>query len=148
MLVGGSIITVWLLCQVEEDEDVHYTQQGNTDYYTADSLAKREQLVHDDDIQASLSMFWHVVSGDGNHRIYWQQYQTLMMSITQALVSDFNIEECIAIVEEDWRMDTGQCPPVGSMTERQLCKSLFELVDTCVLSERERVTRCVYMLSS
>ena len=60
------------------------------------------------------------------------RYQELMMSITRALVSDFNLEECAVIVEEDWRMDTGQVPPNGSMSERQLCKSLFELVDTWV----------------
>ena len=77
-----SAFIAWFLCPFYKrlsqvapgDEEVHYTRQGNADYYTADALAMREALVYDKDIQATLSMFWHVVSGAEGKLIYWPQY--------------------------------------------------------------------------
>ena len=61
------------ILEVVPGEEVHYTKQGNADFYTADALWQREHLSGDTNIKAAIGVFWHVVSQPGRKSIGWPQ---------------------------------------------------------------------------
>ena len=143
-----------VVLEKKQDEQVHYTLQGNREHYSAHSMYKRQMLLRSEELRAISLLFWKVTKAArfrnyeqarqddnsaamGDDTLTYAEYRELFLRISKVLVPDFNDLQCEVTIRDDWQHERKtrkvEHPETGAKEEaicqEQLHHSLFELVD-------------------
>ena len=117
----------------EDEEPVPFWQQGDLAFYSKDSLKKRYELRHHDDVMEQLQLWWYTAlrsmqSGDvaDAHELVRERYVEVSIRIYKAMIEDFDLREAEKSAADDWEHDSRGATTLG---RERFMDSMFELAD-------------------
>ena len=117
----------------EGDEAVPYWQQGDLAFYSKDSLKKRYELRHNEEVVEQLQLWWDTAlrsmqSGNDSdaHELVCERYVEFSIRIYKAMIENFDLAEAEQSARDDWEDDSRGEPTLG---RERFMDSMFELAD-------------------
>ena len=119
-------------------EVVPIWQQGDMELYSEENIDRRQGLRQDPLVVAQLRNWWQVAlrmmrslgKGDADH-LGEQEYVVLFRKVYKAIVLEYDAEEALTCVRDDWVHDSAGS---GAMSQEGYMDCLFELADVWTLS--------------
>ena len=122
-----------------EQEDVHYTRQGDLSLHTAESLAQRCALRSHPKVVAELQTWWEAAQRSMRESAQQQDemqasngldkkgYTLMMRRVYRCLLDDFEEQDADQAIAADWASD---CRAGESLSRELFMDAHFELCDT------------------
>lgn len=111
------------------DSATPYRDQRDDELYTPENLRRRAALKHHPKVQRQINRIWALLQKNEDGRLGKEQYCELFIRLCKVLNADFDLEDAIEVVEEDFIQDAqGE----DALTYDLFYQSLFELADIWV----------------